>query len=48
MSRVSGDTARANRRKKASNIKRARNRVLRQEIEARTAAAPQANATPKG
>jgi hypothetical protein len=38
MSKMSGDTARHNRRKKAANIKRARNRVLRAEIEARTPA----------
>ena len=39
MSKMSGDTARHNRRKKASNIKRARNRVLRAEIDARKTAA---------
>ena len=46
MSKESGDTARHNRRKKQANLKRARNRVLRQEIDARKAAASQTAAAP--
>ena len=47
MSKMSGDTARHNRRKKQSNLKRARNRELRAEIDARTLAAAAASAGPK-
>ena len=46
MSKVSGDTARHNRRKKQANKKRARNRLLREEIDARKLTAVTAVAVP--